>query len=201
MNRFDPGRTKRYTDMRIEFNQTIGDCISAQIAFAGTKKFVKRFHRYGFPILTLCFFLVFLQINYPFKGKLIINGISYPYIGNMLDIILLLLFSLIFGWLTYILFKHAGRETIKKQISKLPAKAFGRTIVEINEDWIEIENPLGQRKCKWPLVGTIIETPKYIFITNITGYLLTAIPARTFEDDKTREEFVKKCNNLMKSNK
>lgn len=181
--------------MKVEFKQTIDDVIKAHIEFAANKKIYRKFRVYGVPILSLCFFLLLLNI-YSFEAKVTINGKSYPYIVCIVSIIFLIPFSILFGWLTYLFLKSTGKRIITDRYNKFPPKAFGRKVIIINDDWLEIEAPLSQNKYKWLMVEPIIETPKFVFIT-MQGYLLTSIPIGAFGDTKTKDEFVKQCNKFI----
>lgn len=161
--------------MKLEFQTTIEESIKAQIAFAETTKFARHFKKYGIPLSSVIFFLLLLIINYPFEGKFIINEKSYPHVVAITTIIIIILFSILYGCLVYIFLKSIRKRTIKESMSKLPKDIFGKKIIEINDLNIYVETPVSQNKYRLSAIDPIILTSDFIFISAY-GQLVTSIP-------------------------
>ena len=165
-----------------------------------TKKVVRRFSRYGVIVLSICFFLFFLKLNYPFTGKFTINGKSYPLANATIAILTIIPFSVLFGWLVYIYLKSMVKRIVEKTIRRLHKQTFGKKIIEVNDEWFSVESPISLVKYRWAVVDPIIETQEFIFVAS-RKQLITSIPIRAFKRSKEKIALVEFCNKSIRLNK
>lgn len=186
--------------MKVRFEDTFQQALRARVSFGASTRFAQRFHRYGVPVLSIIVFLLLQKLTHPFRSEITFNGQSYPRIAIAIAMVILIPFSVLCGWLSWLGIKSGARESIQRAMEKWPRESFGAKTVEMNNAWLSIETPVIQARYSWLLVDQIWEKEGFIFVA-AGGRLLTSIPMNAFRSQGEKDDFVKSCNELLESSR
>src|SRR5258708_37394717 len=178
--------------MTIRFTVSVEEALKSSIAFLNARAKLSKadrfFKKYGFPILSLVFFIIVILQPYNLSSSsFAFNGRSYPAISLILDLVFVtgfkifvsLLFGLVFFASMTLPALIAGPFVTKwvatRNLKRIPPENYGEKSITINPNGLIVQGPLYRVEYNWKLVGSLWLTKEYLFFFHGT-VLVTSIP-------------------------